>query len=101
MTPRYVLWLAGHLPQDSATIADMQGGPKFRPWTQDVHLLALIANLLAGANRQRAGKAMRKPLVEPPKKGRNRSNARVVRVSQINNRRAAAMARAAEEPTGR
>jgi hypothetical protein len=66
VTPRYVLWLAGQLPPDSAFIASQRGGPEFRSWTPIMHMLAAIANLLFAANRQRAGKKTREPLVTPP-----------------------------------
>lgn len=80
VTPRYVLWLAGQLPPDSALRASMQGGVEYRPWTPETYLLAAAVNLLGAANRQRAGKRSSKPLVEPPKPKRK---ARVVPLAQI------------------
>ncbi|HTF54482.1 MAG TPA: hypothetical protein VK735_44170 [Pseudonocardia sp.] len=93
LTPRSVLWLVEHLPQDSATIAKAKGGPKHRVWTSEAHLLALIANLLHVSNRQRAGKSARKPLITPPKIKVNKARGRVVRVADVNARRMAALAR--------
>ena len=61
-----MLWLVGQLPPDSAYIASMRGGPEFRAWTPVMHMLAAIANLLFAANRQRAGKKTRDPLIAPP-----------------------------------
>jgi hypothetical protein len=84
LTPRYVLWLVEHLPDDSATKADMRGGPQMRAWTQDVHLLGMIANLLYAANRQRGGKPTRSLPVKPPKPTRGRRpGARIANVAAI------------------
>jgi hypothetical protein len=98
LTPRYVLWLVEHLPPESATIASMKGGPEHRPWTIETFLLAQAVNLLAGANHQRAGKRMRKPPIVPPRPKTTASSVaakkrrgRVIRVSDINARRALAM----------
>jgi hypothetical protein len=66
LTLREVLWLVEHLPEDSATVAAMKGGPEHRPWTSPTHLLAAQTNILYAANRQRAGKATRTPLIKPP-----------------------------------
>lgn len=68
LSPRLALWLVEHLPEDSATIAAMKGGPQFRAWTQSMYLQAAQVNLLFAANRQRGGKSTRIPLVKPPKK---------------------------------
>jgi hypothetical protein len=81
-----VLWLAEHLPETSAVIAKAKGGPRHRPWTSDTHLLALVANLLYVANRQRSGKPTRKPLITPPKTKVNKSRGRVVRAADMNAR---------------
>jgi hypothetical protein len=89
LTPRAVLWLVEHLPQESATIAAMKGGGHFREWTTQNHLLAGVFNLLAAANRQRAGKAMRKAPIQPPKpkaQKRRPAGARVVRISELSSR---------------
>lgn len=98
LTPRFVLWLVEHLPHESATVASMKGGPEHRPWTLDIYLMAHMVNLLAAANHQRAGKRMRKPPVQPPKVKATASTVaakkrrgRVIRVSDINARRALAM----------
>lgn len=99
LTPRYVLWLVEHLPESSATIAKAKGGPKHRPWTSEAHLLALVANLLFVANRQRAGKPARKPLITPPNPKVNKSRGRVVRVADVNARRMAALARTRAQRT--
>jgi hypothetical protein len=99
LTPRSVLWLVEHLPESSATIAKAKGGPRHRPWTSEAHLMALVANLLHVANRQRAGKAARKPLITPPKAKVNKSRGRVVRVADVNARRMAALARARAKRT--
>jgi hypothetical protein len=82
VTPRYVLWLVGHLPASSAFGASVRGGPEFRPWTPELHLLAGVANLLAAANRQRAGKRGGKPVVQPPTAKKQRAT-RVLTVAQI------------------
>ena len=66
VTPRYVLWLVGQLSPDSAFRASQQGGAEFRPWTASTYLLAGVVNLLYAANRQRAGKKTRDPLVKGP-----------------------------------
>lgn len=66
LTPRRVLWLVGQLPPDSALSASVRGGPEYRAWTPELHLLAATVNLLAAANRQRAGKRGNKPVITPP-----------------------------------
>lgn len=99
MTPRYVLWLAGQLPPDSALRASLQGGDEFRAWTPEAYLLAAAVNLLNAANRQRAGKRSSKPLVEPPKP-KVRPKARVITLDQIARRqRAEGLFRQAAEQT--
>jgi hypothetical protein len=70
LTPRYCLMLIAHLPEDSAFVAAHRGGPEFRPWTGTLHMLAALVNLTYAANRQRGGKATRKPLIKPPTKKR-------------------------------
>lgn len=64
--------LIAHLPENSAYVAANRGGPEFRAWTGTVHMLAALVNLTYAANRQRGGKATRKPLVKPPTKSRPR-----------------------------
>ena len=81
MTPRFVLMLAGQLPDSSAFAASLRGGREFRPWNNTNTLLALNANLLAAANHQRSGKKRGfKPPVELPSRARP---ARVVRIADI------------------
>lgn len=75
-----MLLLAGQLPPESAFRASQQGGPQFRPWTSTNYLLAGVVNLLNAANRQRAGKKTRTPLISPPK---SRPRARRVTVAEI------------------
>lgn len=89
VTPRYVLWLVGQLPSDSAVGASARGGSEFRPWTAELYLLAAVVNLLNAANRQRAGKKTRDPLVKPPTK---KPKARVLSVAEIARRQKAAAA---------
>lgn len=66
VTPRYVLWIVGQLGPESAFRASQRGGGEFRAWTPTSYLLAGVVNLLNAANRQRAGKKTREPLVKPP-----------------------------------
>lgn len=66
LTPRVVLWLVEHLPEDSATMGAVRGGPQFRAWTQAMYIAAAQANMLYAANRQRAGKATRSGIIKPP-----------------------------------
>ncbi len=80
VSPRYVLWLVGQLPPESAFRASQQGGPEFRSWTPTGYLLAGVVNLLNAANRQRAGKRTREPLVKPPS---SRPAVRTVSVAEI------------------
>lgn len=68
LTPRYVLMLVEQLGESSALAASARGGREHRPWTTQLQLLAAAVNLLHAANRQRAGKGARKPLVQPPKR---------------------------------
>lgn len=82
ITPRLILQLVKHLPETSATVAAIRGGQQFRPWTQDTYMLALLANLLYGANRQRAGKATRSPLVKPPQ-AKQTEKPKVVDLKQV------------------
>lgn len=71
-----MLWFVEHLPPDSALWSAFRGGPQFREWTIQTYLQMHMVNLLYSANRQRAGKATRSPLVKPPK----RTAARVKRL---------------------
>jgi hypothetical protein len=91
LTPRYVLWLVEHLPQDSSTIASMKGGLAHRQWTAETYMLASLVNLTFSANRQRAGKPTRKAPVQPPKISSAVKKAatpkRVVRISQLRSAR--------------
>lgn len=66
LTPRAVLWLVEHLPEDSATFASIRGGREMRPWTTEMYLLAAQTNMLYAANRQRAGKATKSGIIKPP-----------------------------------
>jgi hypothetical protein len=66
LTAHVVLWLVEHLPEDSATMAAVRGGPQFRAWTSQMYMLAAQVNMLYAANRQRAGKATRSGIVKPP-----------------------------------
>lgn len=91
LTPRVVLWFVEHLPEDSATAAAIRGGPQFRSWTTQTYLQMLIANTLYAANRQRANKPTRTPLVKPPKRAASR--ARVVDLKAVKARQDAARAR--------
>lgn len=83
LTPRYVLWLAGQLPDGSAYTASLRGGAKHQPWTLENHLLAATVNLLFVANRQRARKPTRKMPVVPPKPSRRQRSGRVVRIGNL------------------
>lgn len=85
VTPRYVLKLAGQLPDDSAFAASVRGGPEHRPWTLANRMLAAQVNLLHGANQQRAGKRA-KAIVSPPAAKKNQPK-RVVTVADILARR--------------
>jgi hypothetical protein len=82
VTPRYVLWLAGQLPPESAFHASKQGGVQFRAWTPTLHVLAGVVNLLNAANRQRAGKKTREPLLRAPSSS-TKPKARRVSVAEI------------------
>lgn len=87
LTPRYVLWLVGQLPESSAFAASVRGGAKYRSWTLHNHLTAALVNLTVAANYQRAGKRPKKPPIVPPKPtviSRNRARgARVMRVTDL------------------
>lgn len=72
--------LAGQMPEQSAFAAAHRGGSEFRPWTSQTYLLAAMTNLLYGANMQRGGKRMRKPMVSPPDANKK---ARKVTVAQL------------------
>jgi hypothetical protein len=59
----------------------MRGGGDFRAWTPELHMLAAAVNLLFAANRQRAGKKTKEPLVKPPTQ--RRPQARRLTVAEI------------------
>lgn len=80
LTPRYVLWLVGQLPESSAFVASVRGGQKFRAWTTEAHMLAGLVNLTFAANYQRAHKKPKKPPIVPPKP---RASARARRTISI------------------
>lgn len=80
LSPRYVLHLLRWLPDDSATAAGMQGGPQFRGWGTETHLLASVLDSLQAANWQRSGGRGSRPKgVRRPRKVERR----VVRLADI------------------
>ncbi|RLK54821.1 hypothetical protein [Actinokineospora cianjurensis] len=87
LTPRRVLWLIEHLPEDSATVAALRGGPQHRAWTTAAHLLATVADAVQlGTWTTIAAHARRRPT--PPKplprpSLPRRQAARVVTVAEI------------------
>lgn len=99
ITPRFVLWLVGQLPPESAFGASVRGGPEFRAWTPSLYLQAAIANLLNAANRQRAGKRGNRPLVKPPTTDRRRTT-RVLTVAEIARRQQDSAKKALGESAG-
>lgn len=94
LSPRRALWLVGQLPPGSAFAASVRGGDEHRPWTPELYLLAGIANLLAAANRQRAGKRGNKPIVTPPETRKRKPTVLTVAEIQRRQRRAEEKARA-------
>jgi len=92
VTPRHVLSLVGQLPSESAFGASVRGGPEFRAWSPQMHVLAAIANLLNAANRQRAGKRGGKPVITPPSSTTRPKPTRVLTVAEIVRRQQAAEA---------
>lgn len=89
--------LVGQLPPGSAFSASVRGGNEFRAWTPELHLSAAVVNLLAAANRQRAGKRSSKPLVKPPTQARK--PVRVLSVAELVRRQQAAAAGAHSQTT--
>lgn len=90
LSPRRMLWLIEHLPEDSATVAALRGGPEHRAWTTCAHLLATIADAVqlgtwatVAANAKRRPPAP-KPLPRPD--SRPARAARVVTVAQVSAR---------------
>lgn len=79
--------LVGQLPEESALSASRQGGPRYRPWTLQNHLLAATVNMLYAANRQRGGKPTKTMPIVPPKptvKARQQQRkGRVVRIGSL------------------
>ncbi|MCK2242318.1 MULTISPECIES: hypothetical protein [unclassified Crossiella] len=61
LSPRRVLALAEQLPEDSATVASLRGGPEHRGWTGDRYLLAALADAARLGNWQRGGGHGRRP----------------------------------------
>lgn len=43
-SPRYILGLIRQLPVESATVAELRGGPQFRGWDVDRYLLASLVD---------------------------------------------------------
>lgn len=86
LSPWYVLTLVGQLGPESAFAASYRGGSEFRAWTPTAHLLAGVVNLLNAANRQRAGKRTRDPLVKPPSV---KPKARVINLAEVAKRQRA------------
>lgn len=97
ITPRFVLWLVGQLPPESAFGASVRGGTEFRAWTPQLYLMAAIANLLNAANRQRAGKRSSSPLIKPPTS--QRRQVRTLSVAEISRRQQEAARKAHTEST--
>lgn len=75
-----MLWLVEQLPQSAALGASVRGGAEYRAWTPEMYMYAGVVNLLNAANRQRAGKKTREPLVKPPTAKRQ---PRVLSVAEI------------------
>lgn len=63
LTWRRLATLVTHLPRDAATVR-AQHGERAR-WGDSEHLLALIADLLAGANWQRGNAGVKHPKSKP------------------------------------
>lgn len=59
--PRRALWLIAWLPEGSAFVASLRGGPQHRAWTVSSYLAAGAINALAAGNWQRGGGKGRKP----------------------------------------
>lgn len=83
-----MLWLVEHLPEDSAFVASVRGGPVHRPWTSETRLLASLVNLTYAANRQRVQQRTRKFPIEPPKpKTTSEKRGRQVRIGSMSTSR--------------
>ena len=78
LTPRSALALIRQLPEDSATIAELRGGPQFAGWDTDRYLTAQLIDsvrentwVLIAANSKKKPKhpePMPRPKVDAPKK---------------------------------
>jgi hypothetical protein len=90
LSPRRVLWLVEHLPEESATVAAIKGGPEHRPWTSTAHLLATVVDAvqwgtwatIAAHSRKRPSPP--RPVPRPTTTARRPG--RVVTVAEIANR---------------
>jgi hypothetical protein len=87
LSPRRVLWWVEHLPEDSATVAALRGGPEHRAWTSSAHLLASVVDAVqvntwtaVAAHAKRRPKPPA-PLPRPTTSARRA--ARVVTVAEI------------------
>lgn len=87
LSPRRVVWLVEHLPEDSATVAVLRGGAEHRSWTTAAHLLATVVDAVqlntwatVAANSKRRP---RPPTPLPRPDTAPRSSARVVTVAQL------------------
>jgi hypothetical protein len=90
VSPRRVLWLVEHLPEDSATVAALRGGPdhagEHRPWTSTLHLLATVVDavqLNTWATVATHAKHRPKPPTPLPRPTTPRRAGRVVTVADI------------------
>lgn len=88
LSPRRVLWLVEHLPEESATVAALRGGPEHRAWTTTTHLMATVADAVQwgtwatiAANSRRRPTTPR-PLPRPTVPDKRRAG-RVVTVAEI------------------
>ncbi|PPK63527.1 hypothetical protein V5P93_000418 [Actinokineospora auranticolor] len=87
LTPRRVLWLIEHLPEDSAAVAALRGGSEHRAWTATTHLLATVVDAVQlGTWTTVAANSRRRPRppapMPRPTQPRRRAG-RVVTVAEI------------------
>lgn len=87
LSPRRVIWLCEHLPDDSATVAAMRGGPEHRGWTMQTYLQAAMFDRLGSVwmaiAAQHAKRRPKAPEPWPRPKVRRTRRPRVIKVGQI------------------
>lgn len=80
--PEWWLAIIGQLPEESAFVAEVRGGPEHRGWTLDRHLQALTLDAI-NMNTINTGNYRRRPQFEPfPRPGADQKTTRVATLDE-------------------